>query len=418
MEKLVPKLRFPEFDGNWDERKLSDVAKITTGSTPPTNESKFYNGEYLFVSPADLNSGRYVYDTKTKVTKLGFEKGRVIKKGGVLFVSIGSTIGKVGQASSDCITNQQINSLEAKNDFSNDFIYSLLFKNGENINKIAGVQAVPQLNKTDFSNLKYNFPTLTEQQKIASFLTSVDERLTLLAQQKEKLELYKKGVMQQIFSQKLRFKDENGKEYPDWEEKKLGDVAQTKVTNFFSRENLNYEIGEVKNIHYGDIHTKFQTLFNIEKEYVPFINSDVSIKQISKENYCVEGDLIFADASEDLNDVGKSIEIVNLNQQKLLSGLHTILVRPTQNIFHKGFAGYLFKSHDIRLQIQKESQGSKVLSISNGRLLKIKINIPSHPEQQKIASFLSAIDVQIEGVSNKIEQTKLFKKGLLQQLFV
>ena len=116
-----------------------------------------------------------------------------------------------------------------------------------------------------------------------------------------------------------------------------------KVTNSFSRENLNYEYGTVKNIHYGDIHTKFQTLFDINCESVPFINEEIDISRISDENYCKNGDIIFADASEDLNDVGKSIEIINTNGEKLLSGLHTLLARPKEDIFHLGFSGYLFK---------------------------------------------------------------------------
>jgi type I restriction enzyme S subunit len=212
---------------------------------------------------------------------------------------------------------------------------------------------------------------------------------------------------------KLRFPEFGG----EWEKKKLGEVAETKVTNSFSRENLNYEDGIVKNIHYGDIHTKFQTLFDLEKEYVPFINSEIPIQRISKENYCMEGDLIIADASEDLNDVGKSIEIVNLNNQKLLSGLHTILVRPIQNTFKKGFAGHLFKSNYIRTQIQKESQGSKVLSISGGRLLGIELFFPSLTEQTKIASFLTAVDEKLQSLKKKKSLLEAYKKGVMQKLF-
>ncbi len=128
-----------------------------------------------------------------------------------------------------------------------------------------------------------------------------------------------------------------------WDKEKMSDIYSFKVTNSFSRENLNYEDGTVKNIHYGDIHTKFQTLFDITKENVPFINQDVSIERISEDNYCKKGDLVLADASEDLNDVGKSIEIVNLNNEKLLSGLHTILARPTFRKMSVGFGGFLFE---------------------------------------------------------------------------
>ena len=190
-----------------------------------------------------------------------------------------------------------------------------------------------------------------------------------------------------------------------------------KVTNSFSRENLNYEYGTVKNIHYGDIHTKFQTLFDINCESVPFINEEIDISRISDENYCKNGDIIFADASEDLNDVGKSIEIINTNGEKLLSGLHTLLARPKEDIFHLGFSGYLFKSNSVRTQIQKESQGSKVLSISVGRISKIELSFPSVEEQKKISSFLALLDERIQTQSKIINDLKTLKIATAKKIF-
>ena len=190
-----------------------------------------------------------------------------------------------------------------------------------------------------------------------------------------------------------------------------------KITNSFSRENLNYENGTVKNIHYGDIHTKFQTLFDLEKENVPFINEDISLSRISDEFYCKEGDIVFADASEDLNDVGKSIEIVNLNGEKLLSGLHTLLARPDQQYFHKGFNGFLFKSKNVRYQIQKESQGSKVLSINVGRISSIKLSFPSKAEQEKITSLISLVEKRIYKSMKTIENLKLQKNIIVKKIF-
>ncbi len=211
----------------------------------------------------------------------------------------------------------------------------------------------------------------------------------------------------------LRFPEFQG----EWEVKKLGDVMNFKVTNSFSRENLNYENGEVKNIHYGDIHTKFQTLFDITRESVPFINEEISIGRISDDFYCKEGDIVFADASEDLNDVGKSIEIINLNNEKILSGLHTLLARPIEETFKIGFNGYLFKSNNVRLQIQKESQGSKVLSINVGRISGIEITFPDIPEQQKIATFLTAVDEKLQALKQKKTLLEQYKKGVMQQIF-
>ncbi|SIT97425.1 type I restriction enzyme, S subunit [Epilithonimonas bovis DSM 19482] len=190
-----------------------------------------------------------------------------------------------------------------------------------------------------------------------------------------------------------------------------------KITNSFSRENLNYENGTVKNIHYGDIHTKFQALFDIRNEVVPFINEDINIRRISEDNFCKEGDIIFADASEDLEDVGKSIEVINLNDVRLLSGLHTLLARPKENVFHLGFNAYLFKSNRVRTQIQRESQGTKVLSINVGRISKIELSFPAVKEQQKIASFLSLIDERIQTQIKIIEQLETLIKGLSEKLF-
>ena len=202
-----------------------------------------------------------------------------------------------------------------------------------------------------------------------------------------------------------------------WEQRKLGECVKFKITNSFSRENLNYENGKVRNIHYGDIHTKFQALFDIAKEKVPFINSAMNIDKISEDFYCKEGDLVFADASEDLKDVGKSIEIINLNNEKVLSGLHTLLARPSEKKFSKGFNGYLFQSSNVRLQIQKQAQGSKVLSINTGRLSSVVLSFPALEEQTAIGDFFRQLDAAIASHQRKLERVKELKKSLLQKMF-
>ena len=119
----------------------------------------------------------------------------------------------------------------------------------------------------------------------------------------------KKGLVPE-----LRFPEFENSE--SWNNEPLEDIYEFKVTNSLSRDKLNYDAGTVKNIHYGDIHTKFSTLFYIEKELVPYINATEPLGKIKKDCYCTEGDMVFADASEDLDDVGKSIEVVNLNNEK------------------------------------------------------------------------------------------------------
>jgi type I restriction enzyme S subunit len=180
---------------------------------------------------------------------------------------------------------------------------------------------------------------------------------------------------------------------------------------------LNYANGRVKNIHYGDIHTKFSTLFDITKENVPFINETIPLDKFKKENYCKEGDIIFADASEDLKDVGKSIELTKLNNEKLLSGLHTLLARQRNTDLVIGFGAYLFLNDGIRKQIQRESQGAKVLGISAKRLSGIKLFYPKkHEEQGKIVKCLASLDDLIKNESLKLEVLLKQKNGVIQQL--
>ena len=210
----------------------------------------------------------------------------------------------------------------------------------------------------------------------------------------------------------LRFKEFSG----EWKEEKFGQLFSFISTNSFSREKLNYNTGKVKNIHYGDIHTKFRSLFDIKKEYVPFINKGVLDKKINDDNFCKEGDLIIADASEDYEAIGKTIELINLNCEKIVAGLHTIMARPINNNIAIGFTGYLMQSSNVHYQIKMIAQGIKVLSISSKRLKEIFFNIPDIPEQQKIASFLSAIDKKIELTDKKLEYLESYKKGLMQKL--
>jgi len=202
-----------------------------------------------------------------------------------------------------------------------------------------------------------------------------------------------------------------------WTSKPMSKIYSFKGNNSLSRDKLNYERGTVKNIHYGDIHTKFATHFDITKELVPFINPSESLASFKADNFCVEGDMIFADASEDLADIGKAIEIVRLNRERVVSGLHTILARQNEDELFLGFGGHLFKSKWVRTQIQKESQGSKVLGLSGGRLAKIEVPFPSLAEQQKIAECLTTLDEVIAAQSQKIAELKTHKKGLMQQLF-
>ena len=214
---------------------------------------------------------------------------------------------------------------------------------------------------------------------------------------------------------KLRFPEFRGTE--GWTPKPMGEVYSFKGNNSLSRDKLNYVAGSVKNIHYGDIHTKFSTHFDIAKELVPFINESEK-GFVRDENLCAEGDMIFADASEDMADIGKSIEVVSLNGERVVSGLHTVLARRIGGRIALGFGGHLFKSEWVRTQIQKEAQGAKVLGISANRMRNLRLPLPhAETEQQKIADCLGSLDELIAAQARKVDVLKTHKKGLMQQLF-
>ena len=203
----------------------------------------------------------------------------------------------------------------------------------------------------------------------------------------------------------------------EWEEKKINELFEFLPTNSFSRANLNYESGKVRNIHYGDIHTKFPSCLDCERVEIPFINSDIELNKIKEESYCKNGDLVIADASEDYNDIGKAIELKNVNNNQLLAGLHTFLARDKSGLTVDGYRGYMLLNEDIKLQIKKIATGISVLGISKTNLGELKIRIPSIAEQEKIASFLSKVDEKIEKLKKKQELWETYKKGMMQKIF-
>ena len=215
------------------------------------------------------------------------------------------------------------------------------------------------------------------------------------------------------FMPKLRFSNFKG----NWSEYQIGDIFDFYTTNSLSRDELNYNGGEVKNIHYGDIHMKFTTIVDVGKSEIPYINKNIDLSKISDENYCIDGDVIFADASEDYSDIGKAIELKNINGDKIVSGLHTILARDNKKLTSKGFRGYMFLPEIVRKQIKVLAVGSKVLGISKANLAKVKVYIPSKEEQKKIANFINLIDQKIEKQKERIDSIKSYNLGIKQKIF-
>ncbi|WP_213280141.1 restriction endonuclease subunit S [Chryseobacterium indologenes] len=419
-------MRFPGFEEEWEVKKLGDIAnKVNSGKTPLGGEAIYIKQGILFIRSQNVNNDKLELENSTFIPESvnNQMKNSIVKSNDILLNITGASLGRSCVVPNDFKignVNQHVCIIRLTQQYHPRFIQPIFSSSkGQNIfNNLQTGSGREGLNFENIKGIRLSIPNLKEQQRIASFLSLIDERIGTQNKIIKELKSSKHSLIKKIFDRELRFKDNNGKYYPEWNEKMMKDLFTFKVTSSFSREKLNYENGTVKNIHYGDIHTKFPTLFDAKKEVVPYINSNINITKISEDSYCKEGDMIFADASEDLNDVGKSIEIINLNNQKILAGLHTILARPISNIFLIGFSGYLFKSQKVRAQIQKESQGSKVLSISVNRLANLFLPIPCLEEQIKIANLFSSMDLKLNTETQILQELEKQKKFFLQQMFV
>lgn len=259
-------------------------------------------------------------------------------------------------------------------------------------------------------------PCLEEQQKIAEFLSSVDEVIVTSEDEIASLEKQKKAMMRKIFSQEVRFKKDDGSDYPEWKSNLFSNVFESLQNNTFSRDSLNYEGGNVRNIHYGDVLIKYGSVVDVSDAAVPFINDGENVSKFRDESYLVSGDIVIADTAED-KTVGKVTEILNVSDEKILAGLHTIPVRPREK-YAKGFLGTYMNSEAYHSQLYKLMQGIKVTSVSKGAIADTFVLTPDIEEQQKIADFFSDMDDAINYAKQELEKWKELKKGLLQQMFV
>ena len=199
----------------------------------------------------------------------------------------------------------------------------------------------------------------------------------------------------------------------DWEVRKLGEVCAFLRTNTLSRNQLNDVNGDIHNIHYGDVLVKYPSIIDVQKQSIPFINSE-DYKE-SMNDFIEDGDIVLADTAED-ETVGKACEITNVGSEKILSGLHTMLIRPQKGLFSPWFLGYQVNSVSYRKQLNALVQGIKVCSLGKQAIANTYFAVPPLHEQHRIVSVLSLWDTAIEKQTALIEKLTLRKRGLMQQL--
>lgn len=388
-EQQVPKLRFSEFTETWKYIKLKEIFNIYDGvhQTP-----KYIKKGIPFVSVENIND---LSMTKKYISKDDFEKDFKIKpqKNDILMTRI--TAGIIG-ATSIVETNNPLayyvslallrqKSKSFSTSFLNYKISSIYFKKELN-RKIIHVAFPKKINLGDIGECKtfvtFNF---SEQEKIADFLTLFDKELELEEKKLELLKENKKGYMQKIFNQEIRFKDELRNDYPQWEEKKLGEIVTIKK-------------GEQLNKNY------------LTKQGVyPCLNGGINYSGYT-DKYNTPKDTIA------ISEGGNSCGYVNYIKTKFWSGGHCYTVLDIEKNIDKKNLYFYLKLNEKR--IKKMRVGSGLPNIQKTDLINFKISIPSLPEQEKIANFLSTADEEIELMENKIEKLKEIKKGLLQEMFI
>ena len=208
----------------------------------------------------------------------------------------------------------------------------------------------------------------------------------------------------------LRFPEFSG----EWKKVNVSKLLDFYSTNSLSWEQLDYNNGKIKNLHYGLIHKGLSTMIDVFSASLPYIKEGTIPKSYT---LFKEGDVAFADASEDTNDVAKAIEVINCDGQQIVSGLHTIHGRDNSNQTVIGYKGYAFASDSFHKQIRRIAQGTKVFSISIRNFDEVYIGVPSKDEQTKIAKLLIAIDERIATQNKIIEDLKKLKSAISERLF-
>jgi type I restriction enzyme S subunit len=405
MKKVVrrePKLRFPEFQGDWNSHKTNELFdRIKNGVE--VRQDEFYQEIGI------RSHGKGVFH-KTPVLGKSLGNKRVfwIKKN-VFILNIvfawEQAVAKTTENEIGLIASHRFPMFEPKKGLADldYFLGFFLTKKGKHLLGLAspgGAGRNKTLGQKVFDELNVVHPSLPEQQKIASFLSAIDQNLQQLSRKKKLLEQYKKGVLQKIFCRQIRFQDENGQEYPDWQEKRLGDAGHFKGGGTPSTKTAEYWTGDIPWISSSDLTD--ESIYHINT--TRFINKNALKNSATK--------LIPANSILIVSRVG--VGKVAVNRCSLCTSQDfTNLVLFNDNP--------IFLAYFIKLTTKKLlefNQGTSIKGIVKSDLEEIKIPIPSLKEQQKIASFLSNIDRKIETAQTQLTQTRTFKKGLLQQLFV
>ena len=419
-----PKIRFKGYNEDWEQRKLGDVLSLIKDGTHGTHRDA--ESGPLLLSAKNIKNGTVQWDESDR--RISEDEYNIIhsnfrlQKGDVLLTIVGS-IGEVAILSqSEGVTFQRsVAFLRPSDEICSEFLYSEIQgqKFQKELNDRKSTSAQPGIYLGDLGAIPIEFPTSDEEQmQIGSYFSTIDHLITLHQHKCDEMKKFKKCMLQKMFPK-------NGKKVPeirfdgftnDWEQRKLGEVLVSLQNNTLSRADLSNETGIAKNVHYGDVLIKFGEVLDVSEEKLPMI-SDKSVLTKYKASFLQNGDVIVADTAED-STVGKCSEIAGLNDEVVLSGLHTIPYRPIEK-FASGYLGYYLNSSAYHKQLIPLMQGIKVTSISKSAMQNTEIVYPKSVEEQgKIGNYFQSLDHLITLHQHKCDELQNLKKYMLQNMFV
>ncbi|MFR9752088.1 restriction endonuclease subunit S [Nocardia sp. 004] len=395
----------------WKETAVGSLASVCRGASPrPIASSRWFdtssNVRWVRIADVNRSNGRTLQTTTQALSSDGIARSRYLEAG-TLIMSIAATVGiPVITGIPTCIHDGFVALENLKVD--QRFLLYLL-KSSEGRLRESG-QSGSQMNvNTDIvKGLHVRIPVdRREQERIAAALWDIDDLITTLERLIAKKQAIKQGMMQQLLTGRTRLPGFSH----EWVDITLGDHVSYIKTVALSRAQLDGN-SPLKYLHYGDIHTRSSVMLNAASEDMP----RVSKKLARGAGLLQQGDLVFADASEDPAGVGKSVEIVDIPDAGIVPGLHTIAARFDKEILADGFKAYLQFIPAFRDQLLRLAAGTKVLATTRSYISSVSLSVPEIAEQKAIAKVLFDTDREIEALRIRHAKARNIKTGMMQQL--
>lgn len=384
-------MRFSGFDDEWIEEKLGNLVQIKSGECTKNLITGIDNSIPYFKVEQLNNSLKYQIKTPYFIN----DKSKIVNKGSIIFPKRGAAIllNKIRILNQDSFMDTNLMTLTPNNKLYNEFLYYFIYK--ENLSKIADTTSIPQLNNKHIKPYPIKLPSFEEQLKISKFISSVDKKVALLSQNLEIFNDFKKGLLQQIFTQKLRF---------DNSSKIQKEIQLSDVISIINKRNKNDE-----NIPVLSISNKFGFISQTEQF------EDREVASSDKKNYKIVNKGEFAYNPARIN-VGSIAQLKNY-EKGIISPMY-IVFKVDSNVLNQTYFENFLDSDYFRYEMMKRLEGSVRMILSADSLKNIKITIPSIDEQEKLSKVFLAFDKKIKITKYQLDKTQEFKKGLLQQMFV